>query len=95
MTINTNKQNVLKVRMDGVTLQLLEQARQYLGLDKSKFTRQSIREKASQIISEHEQTQFTDQDWQQFFDLLDNPPEPSARMKKGLKTYEQIVANEV
>jgi hypothetical protein len=27
--------------------------------------------------------------------LLDNPPEPTARMKKGLKTYEQIVANEV
>jgi uncharacterized protein (DUF1778 family) len=95
MTIDTNKQNVLKVRMDGVTLQLLEQARQYIGLDKSKFIRQSIREKASHIISEHEQTQFTAQDWQQFFDLLDNPPEPKAPMKKGLKTYEQIVANEV
>jgi uncharacterized protein (DUF1778 family) len=95
MTIDTHKQNVLKVRMDGVTLQLLEQARQYIGLDKSKFIRQSIREKATHIISEHEQTQFTTQDWQQFFDLLDNPPETTARMKKGLKTYEQILANEV
>jgi len=95
MTIDSNKQDVLKVRMDGVTLQLLEQARQYIGLDKSKFIRQSIREKASNIINEHDQTQFTPQDWQQFFDLLDNPPEPTARMKKGLKTYTQIVANEV
>jgi uncharacterized protein (DUF1778 family) len=95
MTIDASKQDVLKVRMDGVTLQLLEQARQYVGLDKSKFIRQSIREKASQIISEHEQTHFTSQDWQQFFDLLDNPPEPTERMKKGLKTYTQIVANEI
>lgn len=63
MIIDTNKQDVLKVRMDGVTLQLLEQARQYIRLDKSKFIRQSIREEASHIISEHEQNHFTAQDW--------------------------------
>jgi uncharacterized protein (DUF1778 family) len=54
MTIESNKQDVLKIRIDAVTLQLLEQARGYIELDRSKFIRQSIREKAETIISEHE-----------------------------------------
>ncbi|MDD5633009.1 MAG: DUF1778 domain-containing protein, partial [Methylococcales bacterium] len=45
--------------MDAVTLQLLERARSYVDLDKSKFIRQSIREKAESIISEHEKTRFS------------------------------------
>jgi uncharacterized protein (DUF1778 family) len=66
MTIESNKQDVLKIRIDAVTLQLLEQARGYIELDRSKFIRQSIREKAETIISEHEKTRFNPNDWQMF-----------------------------
>lgn len=95
MTIEASKQDVLKVRMDIATIQLLEQARSYVGLDKSKFIRQSIREKAQAVIAEHEQTRFSAEDWRLFFELLDNPPEPTERMKKALQTYNNIVADEV
>jgi len=95
MTIEANKQDVLKVRMDVATLKLLEQARHYMGLDKSKFIRQSVREKAQAVIAEHEQTKFSAEDWRLFFELLDNPPEPTERMKKALQTYNKIVADEV
>jgi Uncharacterized protein conserved in bacteria len=95
MTIEAGKQDVLKVRMDITTIQLLEQARSYVGLDKSKFIRQSIREKAQAVIAEHEQTKFNAEDWRLFFELLDNPPEPTERMKKALQTYNKIVADEV
>jgi uncharacterized protein (DUF1778 family) len=95
MTISTNKHDILKVRMDSATLNLLEQARQYAGLDKSKFIRQSIREKAEAVIAEHQQTKFSQEDWHMFFDLLDNPPEPTERMKKALQTYNKIVDDEV
>ena len=94
MTIETNKQDVLKVRMDAVTLQLLERARGYVELDKSKFIRQSIREKAEAIISEHEKTGFSKDDWQMFFAMLDNPPEPTERMKKAALTYQRIIGTE-
>lgn len=92
-TIESNKQDVLKVRMDAVTLQLLERARGYVDLDKSKFIRQSIREKAEAIIAEHEKTHFSADDWQMFFSMLDNPPEPTERMKKAALTYQRIIAD--
>lgn len=91
MTIELNKQEVLKIRMDAVTLQLLERARSYVDLDKSKFIRQSIREKAESVISEHEKTRFGTGDWQMFFAMLDNPPEPTERMKKAALTYQRII----
>ncbi|MBS4052339.1 MAG: DUF1778 domain-containing protein [Methylomonas sp.] len=95
MKTEINKQDMLKIRMDASTLQLLEQARSYVGLDKSKFIRQSIREKAQAVIAEHEQTRFSSDDWRLFFELLDNPPEPTERMKKALQTYHKILADEV
>ena len=94
MTIESNKQDVLKIRIDVVTLQLLEQARGYIELDRSKFIRQSIREKAAAIISEHEKTRFNSDDWKIFFTMLDNPPEPTKRMKKAALTYQKIIATE-
>jgi len=91
----THKQGVLKIRIDANTLQQLEKARNYVDLDKSKFIRQSIREKAAAIIAEHEKTKFSVEDWQMFFALLDNPPEPTERMKKAFLTYQHIVKNEI
>lgn len=96
MLAETQPQAILKIRMDAEILNLLEQARSYLELDKSKFIRQSIREKAQTIISEHQKTKFSETDWQQFFELLDNPPPPTARMKKAALAYQAIVdSNEV
>ncbi len=94
MTIELNKQDVLKIRMDTVTLELLERARSYVDLDKSKFIRQSIREKAESVISAHEKTRFSTEDWQMFFAMLDNPPEPTERMKKAALTYQRIIDTE-
>jgi uncharacterized protein (DUF1778 family) len=95
MISETHKPDVLKIRIDANTLQMLEQARNYANLDKSKFIRQSIREKAASVIAEHEKTRFTLEDWQAFFTLLDNPPEPTDRMKKAAQTYKAIVADEI
>lgn len=96
MLAETQQQNILKIRVDVETLSLLEQARGYLELDKSKFIRQSIREKAQTIISEHQKTHFNEADWQLFFALIDNPPPPTERIKKAALTYQAIMdSNEV
>ncbi len=82
--------------MDSVTLQLLEQARAYVNLDKSKFIRQSIQEKAEAIIAEHEITHFNKDDWALFFSMLDNPPKLTERMNKAAKIYQKITdSNEI
>jgi len=91
MTTEAIKNDVIKIRIDHVTQQLLEQARAYLNLDKSKFIRQSIQEKAQTVIAEHETTRFCTADWEMFFEMMDNPPEPTERMKKAAKLYKQII----
>ncbi|TNF69392.1 MAG: DUF1778 domain-containing protein [Gammaproteobacteria bacterium] len=91
--MNVTKDDTLKFRMDAVTADLMERARSYVNLDKSKFVRHSIREKAEAIIAEHEKTLFTQEDWHVFFDMLDNPSEPTERMKKASEKYKKITAS--
>lgn len=94
MSVNVAKSDTLKFRMDVVTADLMERARSYVKLDKSKFVRQSIREKAEAIIAEHEKTLFTQKDWHMFFDMLDNPPKPTERMKKAAEKYKNITSSD-
>jgi len=91
MGLEVRKDDTLKVRMDAVTLHLLEKARGYVDLNKSKFIRMSVREKAEAIITEHDKTAFSADDWHQFFDMIDHPPKPTARMKKAAKKYKDII----
>jgi uncharacterized protein (DUF1778 family) len=90
MNTQAKQDNSLKFRMDDSTLGLLERARGYIDLNKSKFIRQSIREKAEAVIAEHEKTRFNKQDWEIFFELVDNPV-PTPRMKKALKKYNETI----
>jgi uncharacterized protein (DUF1778 family) len=92
MKTDNIKSDVVKVRIDIETQQLLEQARGYINLDKSKFIRQSIQEKAKAVIAEHETTRFNAADWEMFFDMLDNPPEPTESMKKAAIAYKKMIA---
>ncbi len=91
MVTAASKSDTLKVRVDSTTLDLLERARIYAELDKSKFIRQSIREKAEIIIAEHETTFFSEKDWRMFFDIIDNPPEPTKRIKRAAKKHREII----
>ena len=81
---------MLKVSIDSATLDNLERASSYVELDKSEFIRLSIREKAAAVIAEHEKPRFTKQDWYMFFNMLDNPPETTDRIKKAAGKYTEI-----
>lgn len=88
------KENAFKLRMDSLTMEMLERASAYLELDKSKFIRQSIREKAEAILAEHEKTAFSKQDWLMFFDMIENPPAPTKHMRDAAKLYQEIVSSD-
>ena len=91
MTAIDKKEGTLKIRMDMTTMDLMDKAREYLKLDKSKFIRQSIQKMAESIIAEQEKTRFSVEDWQAFFAMLDNPPAPSGRMKKAAQKFQEII----
>lgn len=95
MAVNTERNdNSIKLRMDSVTSELMERARRYVKLDKSKFIRQSVREKAEAVIAEHEKTHFTAEDWTVFFDMLDHPVEPTDRMRKAAEKHREITSSD-
>ncbi|VAX28366.1 hypothetical protein MNBD_NITROSPIRAE01-565 [hydrothermal vent metagenome] len=88
------KENILKIRMDAPTLELLERASRYVSLDKSKFIRRSVREKAREILAQHEKTLFSSDDWRGFFKMIEKPDEPTARMKKAHRKYKEMIASD-
>lgn len=90
MATDLDRDDTLKVRMDAATLSMLETARGYLKLDKSKFIRQSVREKAAAVIAEHEKTRFSAADWTSFFTALDAPAPPTDRMTRAARKYREI-----
>lgn len=94
MPTDIRKDNTLKLRMDNMTLEMLERAMTYVDLDKSKFVRQSIIEKAETIIAEHEKTRFTQDDWYMFFNMLDDVPEPTDRMIRAKQKYQEITTSD-
>lgn len=93
MSVESRKSEDFKFRLDRLTLELLMRAKDYIGLDKSKFIRESIRQMAQAVISEHEKTIFTEQDWRMFFALINKPEAPTARMKKAAEKYKAITGD--
>ncbi len=87
----TTKNYTLKLRMDSMTMEMLERARAYANLDKSKFIRQSVQEKAQNILKEQEKTSFSEEDWHTFFDMIKNPSKPTKHMKKAALLYKEII----
>ncbi len=90
MAPDIERDDTLKVRMDAVTLSMMDTARGYLKLDKSKFIRQSVREKAAAVIAEHQKTRFSAEDWASFFAALDTPAKPTDRMTRAARKFREI-----
>lgn len=90
MAARTAKSDVVRVRIDAGTLALMDRARAHVHLDKSKFIRESVREKATTVLSEQQRTLFSEADWLAFFDRLSAPAEPTARMVKAAQKLKDL-----
>ena len=62
-------------------------------IDNVKITKNRYQSLVEAIIAQHEKTTFTEEDWHVFFDMIDNPPEPTDRMKKAAEKYKEITAS--
>jgi uncharacterized protein (DUF1778 family) len=46
---------------------------------------------ADEVIQEHETLTLNDIDWQVFLDALENPPKPSAKLKRAFAEHKKRV----
>lgn len=90
--MGNSKDKTFVFQLDELTQELMHRACIFTGLDQDSFIQQSICEKAEAIIAEFDKTTFTEEDWHRFFDMIDNPPQPTERMKKSV-IAEKMISN--
>lgn len=66
---------------------IIQQAAALSGVDDSVFTMNAAYQSALQTIAAHERTVLQAPDQAAFFEALDNPPEPTGRLKAAFERY--------
>ena len=79
--MNTIKKGRFDFRMDEKLKQEMEEAAGLLSVPLSVFVTEAIRERAVRVINEHRRLQVDEQAWDMIHSLLENPPEPTERLK--------------
>ncbi len=79
--MNTIKKERFDFRLDEKLKQELEEAAGLLSVPLSVFVTEAIRERAVRVINEHRRLQVDEQAWDMIHSLLENPPEPTERLK--------------
>ncbi|HAI50453.1 DUF1778 domain-containing protein [Atlantibacter hermannii] len=79
--MNTIKKERFDFRLDEKLKQELEEAAGLLSVPLSVFVTEAIRERAARVINEHRRLQVDEQAWEMIHSLLENPPEPTERLK--------------
>ncbi len=87
----TIKQQRMHIRLDSLSKQKLERAAAYVHKSLSEFVLGQALHAADEVIHEHESITLTQADWGVFLDALENPPEPSARLKRALAEHKKHV----
>ena len=79
--MNTIKKERFDFRLEEKLKQELEEAAGLLSVPLSVFVTEAIRERAARVINEHRRLQVDEQAWDMIHSLLENPPEPTERLK--------------
>jgi uncharacterized protein (DUF1778 family) len=87
MTAAQNNQRV-SARVTPKVYETLSQAAELTGSTLNQFIVQSAYEKARSIIENESIIKMTARSASAFFDALDNPPKPNAKLKKAVKEYQ-------
>lgn len=69
----------------------IQKAAALAGVDDSVFTMNAAYKAAMETIAAHEHTMLTPVDHQAFFDALDRPPEPSAKLRAAFARHKETI----
>lgn len=88
MTVKAEER--LTARVPPSVRELIAQAAQAVGATMNQFLVQSAVEKATEVLERERVISLSSRDAQMVFDLMENPPEPSARLKEALRRRERL-----
>lgn len=87
----TIKQERMHIRLDSLSKQKLERAATYAHKSLSDFVLGQALHAADELIHEHETLTLNQADWDVFLDALENPPKPSAKLRKAFADHKKHV----
>lgn len=83
----TVKKERFDFRLDENLKKQMEEAASLLCIPVSTFVIDAVRERAAEVINEHRRIALDEQNWARIQALLDNPPQPTERMKAVAARY--------
>ena len=87
-----SKKLTLNVRLTPANKGLIARAADLLSLNLTAFTVTTLVQKARQVVDEHADITLGRKDTERFLALLDNPPEPTAALRKaGIAHQESVI----
>ena len=85
------KQERMHIRLDTLSKQKLERAAAYAHKSLSEFVLGQALHAANEVIQEHETLTLKEADWEVFLHALENPPQPSAKLKQAFAEHKKRV----
>lgn len=92
-TTNEKRTERLNFRTSARIKEDIQKAAALAGVDDSAFVMSAAYDKALQTISAHERTDLTEADHTAFFEALDNPPEPTDRLRAAFEAHRKTVVS--
>lgn len=86
-TTETIKQQRMHIRLDALSKQKLERAAAYAHKSLSEFVLGQALNAADEVLHKHETLTLNQADWEVFFNALENPPKPNARLKQAFTEH--------
>ncbi|MCB1873947.1 MAG: DUF1778 domain-containing protein [Gammaproteobacteria bacterium] len=87
----TVKQERMHIRLDTLSKLKLERAAAYAHKSLSEFVLGQALNAADEVIHENETLTLNEVDWEVFLDALENPPEPSTKLKQAFAEHKKRV----
>ena len=87
----TVKQERMHIRLDALSKLKLERAAAYAHKSLSEFVLGQALNAADEVIHENETLTLNEVDWELFLDALENPPEPSTKLKQAFAEHKKRV----
>jgi uncharacterized protein (DUF1778 family) len=81
----------MHLRLDARAKRMLERAAAYEETSVSDFVLVNAVAAAERIIDSHEKVTLSARDWDVFYDVLINPPEPNAKLREAARRYRERV----
>ncbi|MCB0262300.1 MAG: DUF1778 domain-containing protein [Calditrichaeota bacterium] len=86
-TANLKKEKYIQIRVEPEKKSILKQAALGLGVNLSKFVLDASLKEAEKIIEEQISITLKQEEFERFFQALENPPEPNAALRKAADDY--------